>query len=111
MTIYELIIIGWVGVTAMMVFLYVIARSIKNAGIVDAGWALGLGVLAIFYASAAEGLVARRIVLALLGGIWGLRLACYLFFNRVLGKPEDGRYAMLREKWGIRAERNLFIFV
>ena len=36
--------------------------------------------------------------------------AAYLFFNRVLGKEEDGRYQALRAKWGANANRNFFLF-
>jgi steroid 5-alpha reductase family enzyme len=79
---------------SMLVF-YFIQRRTKNAGIVDFVWAAGVGSLAVFYAAVAPGDMARRILLALLAGTWGLRLAAYLLLNRVLGKPEDGRYQML----------------
>ena len=32
-------------------------------------------------------------------GMWGLRLALYLLFTRVIGHPEEGRYQELRRKW------------
>jgi steroid 5-alpha reductase family enzyme len=110
MSVQEMILYGWLGMALMMAFLYGIARRRKNAGIVDAGWATGLAILAVFYASVADGLAPRRCLLALLAGFWGLRLGSYLFFNRFAGKPEDGRYQALRRKWGERAERNLFLF-
>jgi steroid 5-alpha reductase family enzyme len=94
----------------MMCILYLIGRSNNNAGIVDAGWATGLAFLAIYYGIFASGDFVIRILVAVLGGIWGGRLAYYLFTDRVIGKPEDGRYLMLREKWGSNAERNFFIF-
>ena len=34
--------------------------------------------------------------------IWSLRLGTYLLVNRVLGKPEDGRYEELRTRWRAR---------
>ena len=34
-----------------------------------------------------------------MAGFWGLRLAIYLLFSRVLGKPEEGRYIQLRREW------------
>ncbi len=46
----------------------------------------------------------------LLASIWGFRLGTYLFFDRVLGKEEDGRYRALRTKWGRAANRNFFWF-
>ncbi len=110
MSVAEMILYGWAGMAVMMGILYAVARIHRNAGIVDAGWAAGLAVLALFYALAAEGLFLRRILLAAVAGFWGLRLGSYLFFNRFVGKPEDGRYQELRRRWGGRAERNLFLF-
>lgn len=110
MGIAQIVLFGWLGMALMMAVLYGVARVNKNAGIVDAGWATGLAILAVFYALAADGLAARRLLLAVLAGFWGIRLGSYLFFNRFLGKPEDGRYRELRNRWGDRAERNLFLF-
>ncbi len=110
MTIPQMILFGWLGMAVMMASLYVVARIKKNAGLVDAGWATGLALLAVFYALVADGLAERRFLLAALGGFWGLRLGSYLFFNRFVGKPEDSRYQALRQGWGDRAERNLFFF-
>jgi steroid 5-alpha reductase family enzyme len=67
-------------------------------------------VLALFYSALGSGDPARRALLALLAGGWGLRLAWYLLSNRVIRRPEDGRYQMLRRRWGDRAERNLAVF-
>jgi len=110
MSIAQMILYGWLGMALMMAILYLVARANKNAGIVDAGWATGLAILAVFYASVADGLVLRRFLLAALAGSWGLRLGSYLFFNRFVGKSEEGRYRELRNRWGDRGERNLFLF-
>jgi steroid 5-alpha reductase family enzyme len=32
-------------------------------------------------------------------GAWGLRLAFYLLFDRIIGHPEEGRYQELRRSW------------
>ncbi len=105
-----MILVAWLGMAIMMSFLYYVGRTTKNAGIVDAGWAMGLAILALAYAWAAPGFLQRRIIVGALGGIWALRLGLYLTFDRVIGKPEDGRYLALREKWGDRADRNFFLF-
>ena len=47
-------------------------------------------------------------MLALLGGIWGLRLAGYLL-RRVVGETEDGRYTHLRKTFE-QDERKWFAF-
>jgi cyclopropane-fatty-acyl-phospholipid synthase len=98
------------GACGLMVLLWVVQWLRRDAGIVDVGWATALGGLAVFYAAAADGALPHRAVIGTLGGLWGLRLAQYLLFDRVVGKPEDGRYQTLRARWGDRAHRNFLIF-
>lgn len=81
----------------------------RNAGLVDAIWAWTLGGLAVFYAAVGSAAQDSRIVLGLMGGLWGLRLGTHLW-RRNYGKPEDFRYAEFREKWGARANFNMFWF-
>lgn len=70
-----------------------------NAGIVDVVWAFGLGTAAVVVAATGSGAQAPRLLLAFLGGAWGLRLGLHLLL-RTHGHPEDGRYAQLRMRWG-----------
>lgn len=86
-------------VGAMMLALWGIHFLIKNAAIVDVGWAGGLAVLGGYYAYAAPGYPERKWAIAAMAGIWGLRLAGYLLFARVIGHPEEGRYVQLRREW------------
>lgn len=71
----------------------------RNAGIVDVIWAGGVGGAAILLAVLGDGAIWPRVSLAVLGGVWGLRLAAHLY-QRVTGEAEDGRYAQLRKRWG-----------
>lgn len=107
---WQVLLSGWAGMALAMLASYLVQRWTGNAGVVDFVWAMGVGVLAIFYASVASGDAARRILLAALAGTWSLRLAVYLLFNRVAGKPEDGRYEMLRRNWGQKAQTFFFLF-
>lgn len=93
-----------------MCILWLVQRRIHNAGIVDAGWAFCIGLLSVMYSVTSGGYVPRRILIAILVGAWAGRLSVYLMKDRVLGRPEDGRYASLRKKWGGRAEAQLFAF-
>jgi steroid 5-alpha reductase family enzyme len=74
-------------------------RSRSNAGIVDVLWALGTGLGAVFFAVTGDGAALPRAILAVLGGLWGARLAAHLW-TRVRAEPEDGRYRTLRGLWG-----------
>ena len=101
---------GWCLMGAIMAVLWWIQKIRHDASHVDVAWSVGLGILAIFYAVAADGYPPRRLLLGVLVGVWSLRLAMYLFVNRVWGKPEDGRYQTLRQGWGNRAQPYFFIF-
>jgi steroid 5-alpha reductase family enzyme len=102
--------VGWLIVSAMMTALWLLQRKTRNAGVVDVGWAAGIGILGAFYAATSDGYAPRRILVAVLIGTWSLRLATYILVDRVLGHPEEGRYRSLRERWGTAADRNLFFF-
>jgi steroid 5-alpha reductase family enzyme len=98
-------------VAAMMFALWLIHLLIRNAAIVDAGWAAALGILALYYAVAGPGYPARKWAIASMAGFWGLRLAAYLLLSRVVGQPEEGRYVQLRKEWKNNlALRFLFFF-
>lgn len=81
----------------------------RNAGLVDAVWAWTLGGLAVFYAAMGSAPAGTRLLLALMGGLWGLRLGTHLW-RRNFGKPEDFRYAQFRKEWGSRANAKMFWF-
>ena len=98
-TALPLLLEGTLAVCALMFLLWVAHFPLRNAAIVDAGWAGGLALIAAIYAWRGPGDELRRGVMAALVGLWGLRLAGYLFFTRVLGHPEEGRYVTLRDKW------------
>lgn len=105
-----LVLAGWAVAVISMASLWVIARNIHNHGIVDVGWTYLVGALALVYALSGSGAPFRRVVVAVLFGIWAGRLGTYLLRDRVIGRPEDGRYATLRESWGGAAEARFFWF-
>jgi len=109
-TMTSLILYGWLIVAGMMLVLWLLQTRTNDAGVVDVGWAAGLGILAVFFALEADGWGPRRVLLGVLAGIWSFRLAGYLLVNRVLGKPEDGRYKTLRRDWAGRVQIFFFLF-
>jgi steroid 5-alpha reductase family enzyme len=103
--------IGTAIIAGLMLVLWLVHLRLRNAATVDVGWAGGLATLAIFYAVAGPGYHARKYAVATMAGFWGLRLAVYLLFSRVIGKPEEGRYVQLRKDWKTNlALRFLFFF-
>jgi len=70
----------------------------RNAGYVDIAWAALMGLAAIWYGFIGDGARVPRITVAVLGTVWGFRLALHLL-HRVRSEPEDGRYRHLREVW------------
>jgi steroid 5-alpha reductase family enzyme len=96
--------------TAAMVGLWQHQRGSMNAGIVDLGWTGGVGAAVIAAAVLGDAPVLRRVLVGGLGGLWSVRLCLYIWRDRLFRKPEDARYANLREKWGRRADLNFLLF-
>lgn len=88
---------------------WLIQQRTRNAGLVDPIWAWTLGLLAVMYALAGSAPGDVRLLLGLMGGLWGLRLGLHLW-RRNYGKPEDWRYAQFRTRWGTKAGFNMFWF-
>ena len=101
---------GWGLGISVMIALWLIQLRTRNAGIVDLGWAGVTGGLAVWYAVLGDGSPERRLLVGVLGAVWGGRLAWHLWRDRIWGKPEEGRYVTLRKNWSPRADRAFFIF-
>lgn len=104
------ILIGLLLAVVLMTFLWLIQRKTLNAGIVDVGWTVSIGLLGLWFAVTSDGDLVRRLIVGVLIALWSARLAVHLLTDRVIGHPEEGRYQTLRAKWGSKAGRNLFIF-
>ena len=92
----------------LFTFFWLWQEKTKEADIVDVGWASTLGLSALYYALTSEGLLVRKIFLALIAGFWAIRLASHLYRDRVRKPGEDARYHKLREMWPKNASRNFF---
>jgi steroid 5-alpha reductase family enzyme len=102
----RLLLWGALGVGLLQLAFWLWHLRKDNASWVDVGWALGLGGLAVFYALAASGDPARRLLAGAMGGLWGLRLGVHLWLRVARDPHEDGRYQEIRKAWGgaIRAK-------
>lgn len=98
MNIWAQLLAIWCGAAVLMTLGWTWQRRRNNAGIVDVLWALGLAASAVALAAGGGGAVVPRVMLGLLGGLWGIRLALHLW-RRVSREPEDGRYRALRAHW------------
>lgn len=90
-------------------FAWLLQLRSGNAGVVDAVWAFSLGGLAVFYALVGSAPPETRLVVGVLGGLWGLRLGSHLW-SRTWGHAEDWRYAQFRAQWGAQANLKMFGF-
>ncbi|MCO5297345.1 MAG: DUF1295 domain-containing protein [Fimbriimonadaceae bacterium] len=109
MSVWQAIGIAWCAMAAMMGGLWWVQYRRHNAGIVDVAWSFGTGLCALWFAAVADGDPTRRLITAVLAGVWAFRLGGMLFV-RVSGEEEDGRYRMLREKWGPKTQPLMFGF-
>ena len=94
-----MILTGTVVVAGLMFVLWLIHFPMRNAAIVDAGWAGGLAILGVLYAVLGDGFETRRYLIGAMAAIWGFRLAIHLLTDRIIGHPEEGRYQELRREW------------
>ena len=93
------------GITALiilffMTLLWVISLVLKDSSIVDIFWGTGFVVITwVSFVVTPQGFLARKILLATLVTIWGLRLSIHVLV-RNWGKGEDFRYQKWREESG-----------
>jgi steroid 5-alpha reductase family enzyme len=102
----------WIGAAAvcgMMFVLWLLHFPMRNASIVDPGWAAGMAILGLIYGGLGEGFAQRRWVLMAMAAVWGFRLSIYLLF-RVLGHSEEGRYVEIRRQWGTNIGFKFLLF-
>ena len=90
-----------IAIAILMFATWILSVAVKNASIVDIVWGSGFVVVAWVSYAVADGDDARRLVIALLVSIWGVRLAGYLA-KRNIGHGEDYRYRAMRKHWGAR---------
>ena len=107
----DLLLYGQAGASVVMLIGWLIALSIRNTSYVDVLWAYGVGVLGLVYLYFIQDEChpARHALLLGLLGVWSARLGTHLL-RRCWGKPEDARYAYLRDYLGKNANFGFFLF-
>jgi len=98
------------AVLVYMTIVFVLARILKNNGIVDIAWGFGfIVVTAVLFAREPVLYPAKALIMALVL-VWGLRLSLHIL-RRAWGKPEDFRYAQMRKNWGQAVHVKSFFFI
>lgn len=104
------LIVGAVATAVVMCCAWLWQRLGGKAGVVDVAWTWSVGLLAIAYVTwSADGLIARRILLGVLAGLWSLRLGLHLL-PRLFHAKEDERYLQMKANWGRNAQLRIFLF-
>jgi steroid 5-alpha reductase family enzyme len=85
----------------LMLSVWLMSAALGDVSIVDIFWGLGFVLIGLFAFALADGYVPRRVLVALLTTIWGVRLALYLLW-RNWGQGEDYRYQAMRRQHGTR---------
>lgn len=95
----------------IMVFVWLWARRVKNAGVVDIFWAFNFPVIALLLFVLSEGYLPRKALLCAMVVAAGFRLGWHLGV-RVIGhlEEEEGRYRQLRKEWSPHPDRKFFWF-
>lgn len=97
---WQALLITWAGAALVMFAFWLVQRRTRTAGIVDVVWALATPAAAIGLIIAASGGAPERgVLLALLIGLWGIRLGLHLF-ERLRREREDGRYLAMKQAMG-----------
>ena len=101
--------LGLLIIISGFVLVWLLQLRSHSSNLVDVAWTWTLGIVAVLFAALGTAPASLRLLLAILAGLWSLRLGTYVFL-RNHGKPEDARYAKFRERWGDQANFNLFFF-
>ncbi len=98
---------------ALMLVLWLVSLLLRNSSIVDIFWGFGFVLSAwVYYFLTPDGFIIRKLLIAGLATIWGLRLTIHVL-TRNWGKPEDFRYQKWRNEsgkvWWIKSLFQVFI--
>lgn len=100
MTFIAVYLTGLAVILAFMAVLWLVSLKLKNSSIVDIFWGAGFVLAAwLYFTLTPEGFLARKLLIAIIVTIWGLRLTTHIFL-RNKGKPEDFRYQKWRRENG-----------
>jgi steroid 5-alpha reductase family enzyme len=106
----SLLLTAAITVFIYMAAVFVLALRLKNNGVVDVAWGLGFTVVTAALFTREPALYPAKALVMALVLVWGLRLSIHIFMRNA-GKPEDFRYAKMRQNWGKTAPVKSFFFI
>ncbi len=107
----NLVLICLAACCGIMLFVWLWAYRIKNAGVVDIFWSYNFPVIALLLFLFADGFGDRKLLICAMVAVAGLRLGTHLAV-RVIAHldEEEGRYQQLRKEWAPNPDRKFFWF-
>lgn len=106
----ELFITALAASFVWMTFLWLVSLKIKNAAIVDVGWGISILFYCLVYFFEDGQLTSKESLALFIVSIWTVRLSSHLFFERIWGHEEEGRYKKLREYFKTHIAFKFFLF-
>jgi steroid 5-alpha reductase family enzyme len=99
------------GMAAVMSTAWLVQLGTRYGGWVDVFWTFGTGVACFIAALWPEAAAsnARQVLVAVLAGIWSIRLGGYIAMRVAGDAHEDKRYAGFRTEWGGDFQRNMYL--
>jgi steroid 5-alpha reductase family enzyme len=95
-----LVVLGTLLAMSIMVVVWIFAKRMNNAGIVDIWWSYSFAPVAVFYGLFGSGHALRNSLIAAMVCAWSIRLGTHLYKRVMAHHPdEDPRYAALRTQF------------
>ena len=98
----EVLIASAGALLAYVLALWLLSMALRDVSIVDPAWPVGFVIVAWLSFAIGDGCRGRRLLLAVLTSLWGLRLGAYLLARKLRERREDPRYGVMRERHGER---------
>ena len=87
-------------ILGLMILLWLLSLWLKDSSIVDIFWGTGFVIAGwVYFSLTKDGFLARKLLIAVITTIWGLRLSIHIFIRNA-GKGEDFRYRKWRGEAG-----------
>jgi steroid 5-alpha reductase family enzyme len=98
----EVLLVSAGGLLGYVLALWALSLPLRDVSIVDPAWGAGFVIVALLALAIGQGCHGRRLLLAVLVTLWGLRLAGHLLARKLREPGEDPRYGEMRERRGER---------